>query len=563
MIQQTLNGIFERVFVSSESHLGQRTGPKMTLRYTHGFWLAILICLVGTANIQAQPPFGGLPDVAQPPSEDTGEDDGGFSPSDVPRVRPPAVRPIEPFSRPTDDGDEDYDQPFEVNTKYAGWEGAGVGGEDGQLSDEIRSNWIMVDSNGRFEGRVIPMDNAEIGGMAVFLLNRGRLVKQEFVDEQGMYSFKGVRQGSYALIGWSDGGFFAFGLNILSHTEDSNAQIPNRVTTLAFQNRTTINTDWIKHYAPQVAYRVFGRYPEGEGPSDSQALYGFIGLVENQPDAVPATSISGHNVTKTSDGRVVGRLHQLTSETGRPVDVRSTKVLLFQADNVYASTTTDNFGVFEFEDVPTGRYALMAAGPDGAGLVGMNVVDNSNPLMDENGEVADQDEFDDSQLFDFTLISSETMGWLNHYATEVAYRRVLLSPRRPLPGRNDLAQNNNGDRNPYDGFCKSRSTTFQQWTAQCQGPYCRDRANRPEGFIRRAVEGLDDTLEKAFYPNSNNGISGGPSVQGGAGVQTFPGVPPAPGVQGGFNAPVDPAFAPSGFGAQGSGSRAVQGSGTR
>ena len=322
-----------------------------------------------------------------------------------------------------------------------------------------------------------------------------------------MYVFKGVRQGSYALIGWSDGAFFAFGLNILAYTEDSNPQIPNRVTTLAFQNRTTINTDWIKFFAPQVDFRVFGRYPEGEGRNDSKALYGFIGLVENQPDAVPATSISGHNVAKTPDGRVVGRVHQLTSDTGRPVDVRSTKVLLLQNDSVYASTTTDNFGVFEFVEVPTGRYALMSAGPDGAGLVGINVVDNSEPLMDENGELADNDEFDDSQLFDFTLISSETMGWLNHYATEVAYRRVLLSPRRPLPPRN-LANRGNGDRNPYDGFCKARTTTFQQWATQCRGPYCQDQASKPEGFFRRGFEALDETLEKAFYPDSNDGILG-------------------------------------------------------
>ena len=533
----------------------------MTLRYTHGFWLAILICLVGTTNIQAQPPFGALPDVALPPTEDTDSDDvDDILGDENPRARPPAARPIEPFARP-DDENEDPDQPFEVNVEFAGWEGAGVGGESGQLSDDIRSNWIMVDSNGRFEGRVVPMDNAVLGDMAIFLLNRGRLVKQEFIDENGMYAFKGVRQGSYALIGWSDGAFFAFGLNILAYTKDSNPQIPNRVTTLAFQNRSTINTDWIKFFAPQVGYRVFGRYPEGEGPNDPEALYGFIGLVENQPDAVPATSISGHNVAKTPDGRLVGRIHQLTSESGRPVDVRSTKVLLMQRDEVYASTTTDNFGVFEFADVPTGRYALMAAGTDGAGLVGMNVVDNSEPLMDEDGELADEDEFDDSQLFDFTLLSSETMGWLNHYATEVAYRRVLLSPRRPLPPSN-RNRDNPDDRNPYDGFCKARSTTFQQWVSQCRGPYCQDRASRPEGFFRRAIDGLDDSLERAFYASSGDGITGG--VQGGTGqAGSFGPLSPVgqglPAGSGGFTSPAGPA---SSFG-QGSGTSFGQGSGSR
>ena len=196
----------------------------------------------------------------------------------------------------------------------------------------------------------------------------------------------------------------------------------------------------------------------------------------------------------------------------------------------------------------------------------MNVVDNSEPLMDENGELSAGDDFDEGQLFDFTLLSSETMGWLNHYATEVAYRRVLLSPRRPLP-ENNLARRMDEERNPYDGFCKSRCTTFRQWTAQCQGPYCQDRASKPEGFIRRAIDGLDETLEKAIYPPGGDGISGGlhggvgigPSVPAGAGAFAAPvgqGVPTGPGA---LPAPVGPI-------GQGSGTRAPsfgQGSGTR
>ena len=125
------------------------------------------------------------------------------------------------------------------------------------------------------------------------------------------------------LVGGNNG-FFAFGLNILPNNPNNKGEIGNRISATAFQNRTTINTDWIKYYSPQVNFRVFGAYRTNQGPDAPAALFGFEGLARNLPASVAATSLSSRPVSRLADGRLVGRIHQMNSlkrPTGRcPID---------------------------------------------------------------------------------------------------------------------------------------------------------------------------------------------------------------------------------------------------
>lgn len=473
-----------------------------------------------------------------------------------------------------------------INSRYAGWEGVTFGGKD-RISEELRGSWLMVDNNGRFEGKVIPGAGADVSRMNVFLMNRGRLVKQTSLDFNGRFEFNNVRQGAYALIGWGDKGFFAFGVNILANNPRSREAISNKITVTAFQNRTTINTDWISYYAAQVTYRVYGRYPVGEGPDDPVKLYGFRGLVNYFPESIPATSVSSHRVQTTADGRLLGRIHQMNSISGRPVDVRTTKVLLLEGDDVVASTTCDNYGVFEFQEVPNGSYGVVAAGVDGVGLIGITVGGSDDEMNDQGEFVGDEE-----HPIDFTLVSSETMGWLNHYAGEVAYRRGLLAPRPPKP-RDSLAGLGDGCANCQNqaggcakcreqyllSTCRQRGLTFEQWQQYCQGQPLpgqfsfNDLGNgaligKAAERIRRNTGRVENLFENAFYPEAttNQVLRDATQLdlqyrraqqQGGFAPQGFapqPGFAPQQG------------FAPQGFvPQQGSGTRGVlpQGSSSR
>lgn len=520
----------------------------MTLKHTNRFFLVLsmifFVGIVTSAVTFAQLPFGDLT-----PTEDNGElEDGtvGPRPGGPPQgaSRPGApfpqegpIRPIDrppvrrPAVRPDDDdlgNDDEPEQSIKVKERFAGWRG--VGGVEGKrLSESLRANWVMLDRNGQFYGTVRGIDNADVVGMTVFLMNNGRLVNTAAVQEDGTFVFTNVQRGAYSLVGWSDKAFFAFGANIINDNPAADDTTPTTITCYAFQNETTINTDWIRYFAPNVAYRVFGRYSSGEGENDPQQLYGYDGLTENVVTAQPATSIGGTPVSLDRFGRLLGRVHQMNSISGRPVDLRSTKVMLLKGDDVVGSTTTDNFGVFQFSGLREGGYGLLAVGVDGVGLVGIEVLGESSTVLDEEGAAEDGE----GLPFDFTMISAETVGWLNHYASDVAYRRALLKPRLQNPnelqvvndpvcptclgimGRNGCPKCGKGR---DDAYCQSPCITYEDWVRR--GCACKDRGpalRRIGDRVRESAERFDNRFEEAFYGSDGDY---GDAIEGGTASPT-------------------------------------------
>lgn len=483
------------------------------------------------------------------------------------RPRPERRDDDSPFERPPEDLDEDTpSQKTILNDRFAGWQEASDGLGERRIGEALRSNWVMVSPTGVLEGTVRPIDNAEVPGMTIYLMNKGRLVKTAAVQEDGSFSFNNVRRGAYSLIGWGDKAFFAFGANIIGYTEDADESTPTFITTYAFQNATTINTDWIRYFTPNVGYRIYGRHLEGEGPDDPEQLFGIEGLSEYQPEAIPSTSVGGTPVSLTSDDRLIGRIHQMRSSDGRPIDVRSTKVMLLKRDSVVASTTTDNFGVFEFEQVPPGGYGLLAAGVDGVGLTGLQVVGSDTLEINDEGELADS--VDGGEPFDFCLTSAEMAGWLNHYAVEVAYQRSILAPRPPEQQREPWGTGdipNTNSRRQAPARCQCRDLSFAEWQRLGCASYNSQRRQIGNG-IRRITDRIDQAFDNTFYADDGgNGITGGNGQRGGFSGQSPNG--------GGFAAPgtsprqpVSASFSDTpAFGAGGSGSRTLGsgGSGSR
>ena len=368
---------------------------------------------------------------------------------------------VEPKQAP----DEQKPEVF-IEDRFAGWQAAGTGTKAARLSDELRANWVMVDDNGLLAGQVLGLktpeeiekdkqareadqtsagfdneyavstDGATEGqaatgrpgccggkgpgdannglptGTFVYLLQRGRMLGSARLDADNRFKFQGVKPGNYALVGYGQGGFFAIGFDVIPFSENSNQASELYIPAIASNGKTV--TDWVTSNAPNVHFRQFGDFRFGQGKDDPPRLFGITGLRTFSPQASPATTVVSHPAGLSADGRLLGRLHNINSSDGRPLDLRTTTVQLYHEGKLVQQTGTDNYGVFEFSDVEPGSYEVRAAGPDGIGAIQIEVV----AADDAQGKP-----------IDMGLTSPETIGWINHFMHETAYMEAISGPR--------------------------------------------------------------------------------------------------------------------------------------
>ena len=109
-------------------------------------------------------------------------------------------------------------------------------------------------------------------------------------------------------------------------------------------------------------------------PAGPARRRGMEQLRQEQPPSRPATSVRNHQVALQPDGRMLGRLHGIDRLTGRPKLIEEVNVFLLQDDRLLDRVRVDRYGVFEVPNLQPGAYALVAAGRDGFGAVGFQLV---------------------------------------------------------------------------------------------------------------------------------------------------------------------------------------------
>lgn len=450
----------------------------MTSQYSLAIALTLVIAAQATAQSQGTYRMAGY---ALPPSRQEPIRPGGQLPA------PPVL-----------DREREPDQPVVVRERFAGWKQAGTDRGGPPTETPLRANWVLISPIGEIAGRVIGNSDATPAKMPVYLLSGGNVVGTDWTDDNGRFSFANMDEGAYSLIGFGENGFFAFGFNALEHRDSLLGKYRDSILVRCTENKSTINIDWIRHFAPGVSFRVLGRYDSKEGTDDPAELLGFDGLTALAPPAVPATSVAGQDVLLDAAGTLVGRVHQIHPANGRPVEVRNLRVMLLKDDRVVAATNGDNFGVFRFEKIPPGEYSCVAVSNDGLACIGLNAVDGgsgdrptpADPTSRTPGgpRSGSPDELEAELVamrmgqgnpgmeriaIDFALTSPDAAGWLNHTAIEEAYLRVVA---RKIQGT---------------GECQT-----------CEQPFnmCKRRKN-PITNLMQTINGAFDTLLYGESPN--------------------------------------------------------------
>ena len=397
-----------------------------TSKLIQSWTLAIVLPACGVLNVYAfSPQFAQLQDLEQQLQQDA------------------EGTPIQPFQSPLG-----VQEPRpEIDKDRVGWKEASLGDDGTRLTDTIRANWVMISKTDGISGRLIGGVNISINNVSVFLLRNGFPVAQARSNDIGEFRFEGTSPGQYTIVGFSPDAIFTFGFNAVEFHEPA-IGMPLTITVLPIHGRENnrLVIKLIKQNAPSVAFRLYGTYDISEDETDPVEYYGWKGLKNLKVNTVAATTISGQQI-RLQNGRFVGRIHQVDNQSGRPVEVQSTQISLIQNGQVIAETTVDNLGVFEFRNLSTGTYGLVAHGRDGLGAVGLDLIGDAIPQLDDTTQtnigrdtrfqnISHQPQANGGGSVDIMLVDTASIGWINSFVQEQEFDIAMQEPRPQLTPQN-------------------------------------------------------------------------------------------------------------------------------
>lgn len=359
----------------------------------------------------------------------------------------PQTEPIDPAQVPFDEVVQPQPVvPRFVDKQIVGWRQAETGVDGQRIGTELRANWVVLNENHGISGQIV----GATGPVTLHLLRNGFLASRIDSDEFGNFEFEAASAGVYTLVGRDRESFFAYGFIALENT-GTGINLPLIIRTLPVNGLENFRliAKLVRQNSASVSFSPYGVYDIGETPDDPAEYFGFEGLKDLTVNATPSTTIQHQPVTLQTDGRFIGRIHQVHNRTGRPVEVRNTSIKIIQNGELVAEAQTDVYGVFEFAGLSPGNYGLVAVGADGIAAVGIELVaagdtlvpppsEASNASYSSIARVAGYSVVAGAGSFDCLLCDPEAIGWINAYVQEEGYNQSMNEPRnqfadQPMP----------------------------------------------------------------------------------------------------------------------------------
>lgn len=239
-------------------------------------------------------------------------------------------------------------------------------------ADEVRLNeltvrqWVQQNADGSVRGQIIvPADGGSVkaveDAVVVMVSKEGNVVRADSkTNAKGEFVFKSVEPGVYALSARADFVFTCCAMHVVAADSDDGASFPT-VAQISAANidYTAVNRAIIRYLPPNVKTDI---------PFNTSELKTISQRAED--------SLETFRVAQ-SDGGMKGQLYRAGVDNGRLGHCLMTNVFIMKDGVEVARTVTDGGGSFRVETLSPGTYSLMAIGPDGLGLVGFELVDET------------------------------------------------------------------------------------------------------------------------------------------------------------------------------------------
>jgi hypothetical protein len=308
-----------------------------------------------------------------------------------------------------------------VNDAVAGWNSAEAG-RAFQLGETLRRTWVMLDSEGKLRGQILGSD-FDHSNSEIYFLREGRMIEKLSANARGEFIVYGLEDGVYTLLVANDGRYAVNCLLVLDN--DQMGGPPSSFDIPMSENSPRSVFEQVVSRATKVMFRNYGEFAFEETQEDPARLYGLQGIAAHRPEAVDATTLGNHRVALTAEGQLIGRLRAVDHLSGRPVDLLVTEVMLLANDATVATTQTNRFGIFSFDNVEPGIYTLFAAGKDGIAVTSFELTETApapltavQPVSFRRSNVGN--------FLDVTLSPRRDIGWINAY-----FRDHVPPPRIP------------------------------------------------------------------------------------------------------------------------------------
>ncbi|MEM6363603.1 MAG: carboxypeptidase regulatory-like domain-containing protein [Planctomycetota bacterium] len=224
-------------------------------------------------------------------------------------------------------------------------------------ADISPDQWVSVNEMGEIRGRVVvPRTNGisvAVNANVTLARSTGELVARPTqTDETGRFVIQDIQPGVYTLTIESDQYFACCAMHVLNNgVQDS---LPIQIAAGEIDR--------------SIVRSVILRYP----PALESAKIVF------DPSVSPLNSdrvIAGDTIrVRQTKGGLLGRLAK--AGLSNPLGSARTNVLIFRDGQEIARGVTDANGDFMISPLEPGNYSVVASGPDGFGLMGLELVDH-------------------------------------------------------------------------------------------------------------------------------------------------------------------------------------------